>query len=77
MSGVKLMDEGNEEYVIDLKSLGNAKIIYNSVTDTLHIIIDEGEADKAMLLENNIVVRIRNGRVIEIGIPDITKIIQE
>jgi hypothetical protein len=77
MSGVKLMDEGNEEYVVDLKNLGNAKIIYNSVTDTLHIIIDEGEADKAMLLENNIVVRIRNGRVIEIGIPDITKIIQE
>jgi len=71
------MSASDEEYLISLRGLGNAKIIYNSAVDTLHIVIDEEEADKAILLENNIIVRIKNGRVIEIEIQDISKIIQE
>jgi|UniRef100_A0A7J2TBL2 hypothetical protein len=71
------MSASDEEYLISLRGLGNAKIIYNSAVDTLHIVIDEEEADKAILLENNIIVRIKNGRVIEIEIQDVSKIIQE
>uniref|UniRef100_A0A7C4FAF4 DUF2283 domain-containing protein n=1 Tax=Ignisphaera aggregans TaxID=334771 RepID=A0A7C4FAF4_9CREN len=71
------MSASDEEYLISLRGLGNAKIIYNSAVDTLHIVIDEEEADKAILLENNIIVRIKNGRIIEIEIQDVSKIIQE
>ena len=71
------MSASDEEYLISLRGLGNAKIIYNSAVDTLHIVIDEEEADKAILLENNIIVRIKNSRVIEIEIQDVSKIIQE
>ncbi|MEM3973990.1 MAG: DUF2283 domain-containing protein [Ignisphaera sp.] len=66
-----------EIYTIDLKDLEKAKIIYDRASDSLHIIIDEEEADKALLLENNIVVRIKDNRIIEIEIQDIGKLVQE
>jgi hypothetical protein len=75
--GSQHMSEQGNEYLINLKSLGNAKFIYCSATDTLHIIMDEGDADKELLLENNVIVRIRSGRVIEIAIQEVSKIVQE
>ena len=66
-----------EEYVVNLKALENAKIIYDSVADSLHIIIDEGEADKALLLENDIVVRIRGNNIIELIIQGISRFVRE
>ncbi len=63
--------------MINLKSLEKAKLIYDKVSDSIHIIIEEEDADKAVLLENNIAIRIKNGKIIEITIYDLTKILQD
>lgn len=58
---------------VDINALGNAMIIYDPTTDTLHINITDEEADEVILLENGIIVRIKNGMLIGITVQNITR----
>lgn len=50
----------NERKVsIDLDKLGQAFIVYDGATDTLHITLSDEEADEVVLLENGVIVQLK------------------
>lgn len=75
MDGVEMnaVDGKTQRVLLDLSELEKAIVVYDSVTNTLHIILSNEEADETILLENNIVVRICRGRVIGISIQEVLK----
>lgn len=58
---------------LDLQKLENATIIYDETTDTLYVNMDEEEADEVIMLENNVIVRIKRDTVIGLSIQGVTR----
>lgn len=64
----------NERKVsIDLDKLGQAFIVYDGATDTLHITLSDEEADEVVLLENGVIVQLKKGSIIGFSIPNVTR----
>lgn len=71
----------NEEYIakaqkkleLDLGKLEKAVIIYDRTTDTLHISLSDEEADEILLLENGVIVRIKEGILVGLSVQNISK----
>lgn len=59
--------------LIDLIKLGQAMIVYDEMTDTLHINLVDDEADEVLMLENGVIVRLKEGFVIGFSIPNILR----
>jgi len=57
-------EPGNRKVLLDIDMLEKATIVYDSTTDTLHINLSEEEAEEVTLLENNIIVRIKDGKLV-------------
>jgi len=53
---------------IDLDELENAVIKYSDIEDALYIVLSDEEEDEMLLLSNDIVLKLRNGRVISITV---------
>lgn len=67
------IDQQIKNVIIDLSKLEKAIIIYDQLTDTLHINLVDEEAEETLLLENGIIVKIRNGSLIGLSIQGILK----
>ncbi len=67
------MNRGAKKAILDLSELEKAIVIYDVMTNTLHIIISEEEADETILLENNIIVKFSQGKIVSISIQDVLK----
>ncbi len=64
----------NERKVsIDLDKLGQAFIVYDGATDTLHITLSDEEADEVVLLENGVIVQLKKGSIIGFSIPNVMR----
>lgn len=62
-----------KKVVVDLSKLEKAIVIYDQLTDTLHINLTDEEAEETLLLENGIIVRIKNGSLVGLSIQGISK----
>lgn len=58
---------------MDLDELEKAFVQYDEASDTLYINLSDEEPDETVLLENDIVVRIRNGRIIGLTILNLSR----
>jgi len=58
---------------VDLDELEKAFVQYDEASDTLYINLSDEEPDETVLLENDIVVRIRNGRIIGLTILNLSR----
>lgn len=67
------VDREARRVVLDLSELERAAVVYDNITNTLHIVISNEEADETILLENNIIVKISCGRIISISIQEVLK----
>lgn len=67
------IDRETKKAILDLSELEKAIVVYDVVTNTLHIMISEEEADETILLENNIIVKLSQGKIVSISIQDILK----
>lgn len=63
----------NYKAILDINKLEKAIVIYDNTTDTLHINIEDKEADEVILLENSIIVRIKDGIVIGLSIQGVSR----
>jgi len=66
-------EPGNRKVLLDIDMLEKATIVYDSTTDTLHINLSEEEAEEVTLLENNIIVRIKDGKLVGLSIQSVTR----
>ncbi|MEM1526757.1 MAG: DUF2283 domain-containing protein [Ignisphaera sp.] len=62
-----------KKVVVDLGKLEKAIVIYDQLTDTLHINLADEEAEETLLLENGIIVRIKNGSLVGLSIQGVSK----
>jgi len=53
---------------IDLEELENAIVKYDEVEDALYIVLSDEEEDEMLLLSNDIVIKLRGGRVISMTV---------
>lgn len=53
---------------LNLEDVERASLLYDPTTDMLHIILSDEEADEVILLENNLVLRLKDCRLIEIDV---------
>ncbi len=67
------MSEMKRVYTVDLDELEKAFVQYDEASDTLYINLSDEEPDETVLLENDIVVRIRNGRIIGLTILNLSR----
>ncbi len=65
-------DSESRRFVLDLEKLSKAIVRYDEATDTLYLVLSDEEPDETLLLENDIVVRIRGNEVIGITIRGIS-----
>ncbi|MEM2389253.1 MAG: hypothetical protein QW215_03325, partial [Ignisphaera sp.] len=63
MENTKMGYREARRVTLDLMELEKATVIYDNITNSLHIVISDEEADEILLLENNIVVKLSQGRV--------------
>jgi uncharacterized protein YuzE len=59
--------------VVDIAMLENATIVYDQVTDTLHISLSKEEAEEVILLENGVIVKIRDGKLVGLSVQGISR----
>jgi len=70
-----MFSESEEELIakVDLKRLAKASFIYDDASDTLHIQISNEEPDETVMLENDIIVRLKSGLIVELAITGIKR----
>jgi len=70
-----MFSESEEEFIakVDLKRLSKANFIYDDASDTLHIQISNEEPDETVMLENDIIVRLKSGLIVELAITGIKR----
>lgn len=74
MSNIELKSiENSKKVVLDLSELEKATVIYDSITDSLHIVLSNEEADETILLENNIIVKLNQRKIISLTIQDVLR----
>ncbi|MEM5822100.1 MAG: DUF2283 domain-containing protein, partial [Ignisphaera sp.] len=73
MENTKMGYREARRVTLDLMELEKATVIYDNITNSLHIVISDEEADEILLLENNIVVKLSQGRVISLTIQDVLR----
>ena len=71
------MSEGIRRVWIDISDLEKAFIQYDEASDTLYINLSDEEADEVLMLENNIVIRIKEGRLIGLTILELSRRVKE
>lgn len=67
------VNQQTKNVFIDLSKLEKAVIIYDQLTDTLHINLADEEAEETLLLENGIIVKIKNGSLVGLSIQGVLK----
>jgi len=65
------------ELVVYLDELENAFIRYDELSDTLYLNLSNEEADETLLLENNIIVHVKNNRIVSLTILDLLRRVKE
>jgi hypothetical protein len=65
--------ENSKRVILDLSELEKATVIYDSITDSLHIVLSNEEADETILLENNIIVKLNQRKIISLTIQDVLR----
>jgi len=65
--------ENSKKVILDLSELEKATVIYDSITDSLHIVLSNEEADETILLENNIIVKLNQRKIISLTIQDVLR----
>jgi len=74
LSNIELKSiENSKKVVLDLSELEKATVIYDSITDSLHIVLSNEEADETILLENNIIVKLNQRKIISLTIQDVLR----
>jgi uncharacterized protein YuzE len=73
MNDQKVFELKTKIITLDLAMLEKATIVYDQLTDTLHINLSEEEAEETILLENGIVVRVKNDKLIGLSVQSISK----
>ncbi len=74
MSNIELKPiENSKKVILDLSELEKATVIYDSITDSLHIVLSNEEADETILLENNIIVKLNQRKIISLTIQDVLR----
>lgn len=74
MSNIELKPiENSKRVILDLSELEKATVIYDSITDSLHIVLSNEEADETILLENNIIVKLNQRKIISLTIQDVLR----
>lgn len=69
--------EDRKKLALYLDELEQALVQYDESSDTLYIILSDEEADEVLLLENNIVVRAKNGRIIGLTVLELSRRVKE
>ncbi len=69
--------EDHKKLALYLDELEQALVQYDESSDTLYIILSDEEADEVLLLENNIVVRAKNGRIIGLTVLELSRRVKE
>ncbi len=69
--------EDRKKLVLYLDELEQALVQYDESSDTLYINLSDEEADEILLLENNIVVRAKDGRVIGLTVLELSRRVKE
>ncbi len=69
--------ENRKKLVLYLDELERAFVQYDESSDTLYINLSDEEADEVLLLENNIVVRVKGGRVIGLTVLELSRRVKE
>ncbi|HID80636.1 MAG TPA: DUF2283 domain-containing protein [Ignisphaera sp.] len=69
--------EARRQLVVYLDELEHAFIRYDEISDTLYINLSNEEADETLLLENNIIVHVKNNRIIGLTILDLLRRVKE
>jgi hypothetical protein len=65
--------ENSKRVILDLSELEKATVINDSITDSLHIVLSNEEADETILLENNIIVKLNQRKIISLTIQDVLR----
>lgn len=73
MENTKMGYREARRVTLDLMELEKATVIYDNITNSLHIVISDEEADEILLLENNIIVKLSQGRVVSLTIQDVLR----
>lgn len=73
MENTKMEYRKARRVILDLIELEKATVIYDNITNSLHIVISDEEADEILLLENNIIVKLSQGRVVSLTIQDVSR----
>jgi uncharacterized protein YuzE len=73
MNDQKVFELKTKIITLNLAMLEKATIVYDQLTDTLHINLSEEEAEETILLENGIVVRVKNDKLIGLSVQSISK----
>jgi len=70
-----MCSESEEEFIakVELKRLAKANFIYDDASDTLHIQLSNEEPDETLMLENDIIVRLKSGLIVELAITGIKR----
>ena len=69
--------ENRKKLVIYLDELEQALVQYDESSDTLYINLSDEEADEVLLLENNMVVRVKEGRIIGLTVLELSRRVKE
>jgi len=69
--------EARRQLVVYLDELEHAFIRYDELSDTLYINLSNEEADETLLLENNIIVHVKNNKIIGLTILDLLRRVKE
>ncbi len=71
------MEESTRELTVNLDELSKAWIQYDEASDTLYIHLSDEEPDETLLLENDIVLKLKSNRIISITILNLFRRIRE
>lgn len=69
--------KARRQLVVDLDELEHAFIRYDELSDTLYINLSKEEADETLLLENNIIVHVKNNKIVSLTILDLLRRVKE
>ena len=62
---------GNKAYCIE--NLSFLLVEYDRVSDTLHIIFSKSDPDESMLVGDDVIVNLREGKIVSITLPEASK----
>jgi uncharacterized protein YuzE len=71
LSGEERTSEARKAYCID--DISFLLVEYDRIGDTLHIIFSKSEPDESILVGDDIVVNLREGKIVSISIPDASR----